>query len=314
MIPRANPSKKRRRQQLELRRVLVEDEMGSKTSKSLDRLLISSDTTTSTTTKSAAMSTLDSKSNDSGCYSQVETATSTSSAAAAASVICLIESMTSRRSTDISGSVSGASDLLKRTIPQQHRNSVCDSIVLSSACSTTSSSSGSGSSTCEESNQRKAQLLCDQLNQILNISTTMHRSASTTTTNTTIQRKPSKLPIFRPLNRSHTFHHSVVQSQIENIDVGGEEVNEDDEDGLETNTIGSTNKQMLANYVLKNGKRLFTWNRKHQQTNNNHNETRFSVSTEKKSTSNELTNKLAAKLLAENIELTKQPYTDEVCF
>ena len=90
------------------------------------------------------------------------------------------------------------------------------------------------------------------------------------------------------------------------------------------NLIGS---KLLTNYVVKNSRRLFAWNRKHQQNNttsiqlnttsiqaisniNNRFESaarnRLGVRVEET-----LTNLIAAKLLSENIDLAKLPYTDE---
>ena len=64
-------------------------------------------------------------------------------------------------------------------------------------CSTSSSSSSSSSSSAhsdsDECNQRKAQILCDQLNQILNISTKMHSPPPTVLNPTSQAKQPDDL-------------------------------------------------------------------------------------------------------------------------
>ena len=198
---------------------------------------------------------------------------------------------------------------------------VCDSITLSSASASTSDSSScdDGCSpsppSSQQQQQRKAHLLCDQLNQILNISTiTMQRSESTANMN---QRKPEPGTIAKSksrtqiMSRSHTFHSNKC----------GEKTNEDVEYSNEflldsepsQNTESKQN--ILANYVLRNGKRLLAWNRKQSQDHQTCEQETTVVKSGllvSRSRDDQMTNLIAAKLLSESIELNKLPYSDEV--
>lgn len=203
---------------------------------------------------------------------------------------------------------------------------VCDSITLSSASASTSDSSScdDGCSpsppSSQQQQQRKAHLLCDQLNQILNISTiTMQRSESTANMNTSNQRKPEPGTIAKSksrtqiMSRSHTFHSNKCGEKTRNEDV--EYSNEFllDSEPCRENTESKQN--ILASYVLRNGKRLLAWNRKQSQ---DHQTSEQETTVNKsgllvsRSRDDQMTNLIAAKLLSESIELNKLPYTDEV--
>lgn len=130
------------------------------------------------------------------------------------------------------------------------------------------------------------------------------------------------------LNRSHTFHSNNLnlnndcsQNVLRNflLDATTESSNLEKMKQLTSNQqqqqqhlIGG---KLLANYVVKNGKRLFAWNRKHQQSANQQANKFDTLSASRNAKSEEmLTNLIAAKLLSESIELAKIPYTDEACF
>lgn len=199
---------------------------------------------------------------------------------------------------------------------------VCDSITLSSASTSTSDSSScddgcspSPPSSQQQQQQRKAHLLCDQLNQILNISTiTMQRSESTANMN---QRKPEPGTIGKSksrtqiMSRSHTFHSNKCGEKTMNEDL--EYSNEFLDSEPSQNTESKQN--ILASYVLRNGKRLLAWNRKQSQDHQISEQETTVVKSgllASKSRDDQMTNLIAAKLLSESIELNKSPYTDEV--
>lgn len=173
------------------RNLPLRSKMGHKSSKSTSDLLSSlqsdqppikkthSSTSGSSTTSSSSKSKSNHDShisNDSGCYSADRYSTPSSS-----SVLCLFDSNLdtirskqnhlSKTLTRHNSIETKSTKLTRRTNKHgkfkpdflANRNSVCDSIILS--CSSSNSSINT-----DESN-KKAQLLCDQLNQILNIST-----------------------------------------------------------------------------------------------------------------------------------------------
>lgn len=129
----------------------------------------------------------------------------------------------------------------------------------------------------------------------------------------------------KPINRSHTFHSNQCKNILEETNQAAHDEypnfflqdsnSRTDPSALDTQTISATlNKQILTNYVLKNGKRLLAWNRKHhvQSESSRLDSPSRSGVCESKPIEERLTNQIAAKLLSENIDLTKFPYTDEV--
>jgi hypothetical protein len=133
------------------------------------------------------------------------------------------------------------------------------------------------------------------------------------------------------LNRSHTFHSNNLNLN-NNIDCSQNVLRNFLLDAATTETTSNLEKmkqltsnqqhkqqnliggKLLANYVVKNGKRLFAWNRKHQQSANQQANKFETLSASRNAKSEEmLTNLIAAKLLSESIELAKIPYTDEAC-
>ncbi|CAF0801623.1 unnamed protein product, partial [Brachionus calyciflorus] len=224
---------------------------------------VSSSSTTSSKSKSNHYSHL---SNDSGCYSGID-----------------------RYSSPSDSSVIGLNDFKSKTLTRKNqktlnRNSVCDSIILS--CS--SSDSSINVEPNDESN-KKAQLLCDQLNQILNLSTNF-KTASTEIRD--------DLGLKKNINRSHTFNSNYEKSQrnaLKNL--------LDKEDGIQV-----TKKSKISNFV-KNSRKLFVWNQVASPKLNDSNESKKMAKNQEK-----LCDLIAAKLLSENIDLAKEPYTDEMGF
>lgn len=257
----------------------------------------------------------------------------------------------------------------------------------------------------EEDCNKKAQLLCDQLNQILNISTclasesvsaslmqneaarqinlnqesnkkskliessnvdylnkssqpktinfsntinlknhmskfingSIRQTNNSTKTNNNNNMLKSKL-----INRSHTFHSNHFKYSNENINAECNrnviknfliDSNKNNDEPNEANNSNNNNKKSknngkkISNYLFKNGRKLFAWNKnakaqnKYEHTLSNSNSKQFnqlinttSSNLSSLKTEEQVINLIAAKLLSENIELAKQPYSDQFGF
>jgi hypothetical protein len=288
-----------------------------------------------------------------------------------------------------SAKITAANIRTLRNLQTMHRNSLCDSIILS--CS--SSSSNSCINTCGESkptgrtqhseeddllndsdldsghfanknselSSKRAQILCDQLNKILNISTILvneetginnsnvdgkisDESTDTTdpkglskkmklkTLNGTVKPQSSKLKSGsknKTISRSYTFSNSVKDmKKMNDCSVNviknfmDHEANEDATHKTMTPVQNNKSSNKFSNMILKNGRRILSTlnnSTKRGGFSNKAGDLAGQANSENKSALKKeetLINLIAAKLMSENIELAKQPYTDEVivCF
>lgn len=221
--------------------------------------------------------------------------------------------------------------------------------------------------TSEDVCRKKAQLLCDQLNQILSLSTNLLHGndridqCSTTKGRTFAKRQANK----KILNRSHTFHsnyqnESVVKNlrpdfsfigrsknntiELKPVDELSDDYscrvdndNYDDDDYDIQRKKYSTRK--ISDYLVRGSRRLLGWNHKKLAGTNqistldkidfttineiceaNDNKQSLEGGQYNRNSSNlnktrvheQTVNLIAAKLLSENIDLARLPYTDEV--
>jgi len=258
-------------------------------------------------------------------------------------------------------------------------SSACDSLLFSCSLSSSSNTGLNNDeimpATCNESEDcnKKAQLLCDQLNKILNISTCLASESKTKTqisqigsanqnnlastltksknngdkfsNNKTINfckfsnmspgsnfssssfaKKNTYLFKSKLVNRSYTFHANNFKYENEELNdnsVKPEALSQNKdiiEEELENKIANSKNK--LSNYIFKSGRRLLSWNANSQRLRNFQKRQFIEKDCDKKlKPSNiykseekivNLIQIIAAKLMSENIELSKAPYTDEV--
>ncbi|RNA17080.1 SAM and SH3 domain-containing, partial [Brachionus plicatilis] len=196
-------------------------------------------------------------SNDSGCYSNTDRYSSPSDS----SVLAEFKSRTLTRKG------------------QKWRNSVCDSVILS--CSSSDSSINVEPS--DDSSNKKAQLLCDQLNQILSLSTSNHKPEAQVDSQQSV-RQPS-------VSRAHTFNANDKSQRFV--------CKQDQEDGAKKSKISN---------LVKSSRRFFALSA--QKSNDCCLvESRPNLKLNKK-----LCDLIAARLATEMIDLASVPYTDEMGF
>lgn len=145
------------------------------------------------------------------------------------------------------------------------------------------------------SDSRKTQILKDQLHHVLNLSsrsTPLAANCDNLSTRSTESNRSRK-----NLFRSNTLNSSFVIRKKKILKEQQQETNEKE------------TKQFLskAKSLIKTSKKLFNWNKKPKTEAENIDE----IVSEGINT--QLLNKIAAKLLIENIDLTEYPYTNEVC-
>jgi hypothetical protein len=380
--------------------------------------------TTSSKSKSNHYSAI---SNDSGCYTDRYSSQSGSSLlylydlSSKEEVAAKLQSKASYRSANPSTSLNTTCTQKSKTLTSKcsariaaanirtlknlqtmHRNSLCDSIILS--CS--SSSSNSCINTCgvdskpavstrigmhneddllndsdldsanfmnknSEFNSKRAQILCDQLNKILNISAILvNEETSNNNNNSTVnkrdtsidttklasksvrQSKQMKLKTMngtvksphtsklesssknKTISRSYTFSNNVKDMEkrnnctanvlknfldngsSENIPNGGEAaVNKTITSAQKSSDPVNKSSSKFSNMLLKNGRRILsTLNSSSRKGVYGKSQAGLANGENKSALKKEetLINLIAAKLMSENIDLTKQPYTDEV--
>lgn len=212
---------------------------------------VSSNSSTSSKTKSNHESHL---SNDSGCYANIDRYSSPSDS----SVLAEFKTRT-----------------LNQFKNDKTRNSLCDSVILS--CS--SSDSSINIEVSGESN-KKAQLLCDQLNQILNLSSNYKSNVVESDQMT------------KQVNRSHTINSNekTQRNLIKNLE---------------------DNKKSKISNLVKSSRKFFAWSpiTTGQKTNDPAVFPKQNLKLNKK-----ICDLIAAKLASESIELASVPFTDEMGF
>lgn len=351
-----------------------------------------SSSSSSTSTSSNSKSNHDSAiSNDSGCYSGLENTEKYNDNGS--SVLCLFDSMESTnlpqrkplKSDELKSNKKTNTNLFKSDFKSKllkienylflnaekletenkHKirpSSACDSLLYS--CSLSSSSNVDMNNdqimpsitTESEDCNKKAQLLCDQLNKILNISTCLASESiakaqcqeKNTITNTNLndckndvcklsnnnktlnfckisnfssssfKKKNSCNFKSNLVNRSHTFHAN-NELNINNFNSIDKEIKEEEFENKIEHSSAENSKNTISSYIFKNGRRLFSWNSnsprlkslsKRHFLENDYKQKLKPITTLK--TEEKIANLIAAKLLSENIDLSKPPYTDEV--
>lgn len=208
-------------------------------------------------------------------------------------------------------------------------SSLCDdSIILS--CSSSASSSASSESFLDQSNSdldtnRRAQMLCDQLDKILKISTILVNGEEETSPVSSTNNKVKTLnarsneSVKLKSNRNQTITRSFTFSTNNNLRVKKfmNKSNENladyiiDDKKEMTGAVKSVKNNRKLSVIFRNGRRLLSTLNTNKRSSTNHRSLAPSSIDNKEE---EVTNLIAAKLMSENIDLARWPYSDEFGF